>query len=72
MNEGADILMVKPGLAYLDIVKSTKTKVTLLVLLYLYLRTRTAKAKKLIQHQTLNGGCFSLSTTRNCQLLVQG
>ena len=27
MQEGADILMVKPGLAYLDVVKATKTKV---------------------------------------------
>ena len=35
MNEGADILMVKPGLAYLDVVKSTKTKVTFVeVVLY--------------------------------------
>ena len=27
VQEGADILMVKPGLAYLDVVKTTKTKV---------------------------------------------
>lgn len=26
MNEGADMLMVKPALAYLDIVKDVKTK----------------------------------------------
>lgn len=29
VKEGADMLMVKPGLAYLDVVKMTKEKVSL-------------------------------------------
>ena len=37
VQEGADILMVKPGLAYLDVVKSVKTKVTMIVLAKLLL-----------------------------------
>ena len=30
MNEGADMLMVKPGLPYLDVVRKTKDKVEIL------------------------------------------
>ena len=31
MNEGADILMVKPGMPYLDIVREVKDKVLVLL-----------------------------------------
>ena len=31
MNEGADILMVKPGMPYLDIVREVKDKVLMLL-----------------------------------------
>ncbi len=48
MKEGADMLMVKPGLPYLDIVREVKNKVITCLLLHVIFRDHFLHAKKIL------------------------
>ncbi len=48
MKEGADMLMVKPGLPYLDIVREVKNKVITFLLLHVIFQNHFLHAQKIL------------------------